>query len=191
MGFWTHLVFSEVPTLSELCKFWVSLGTQLSKVDMLDIWGKKNIKEMDVSKNRGPGPQNGWFFFHGKSYLKWMIWGYPYFWHIQIVPVCSLLPSASIFFWAGFPVPKKNTFSQPIWSTRGWLMVQKSGKNSPVEVGSLSTIIYLVGFQPIWKIWVKMDHFPKIGLKISNIWVATTLLLMVSFCYISAVKWSW
>ncbi len=32
---------------------------------------------MDVSKNRG-GPQNGWFIM--ETLLKWMIWGYHYFW---------------------------------------------------------------------------------------------------------------
>ena len=29
-------------------------------------------------------------------------------------------------------------------------------------------------FQPIWKILVKLEIFPKIGVKIRNIWVATT-----------------
>ena len=28
--------------------------------------------------------------------------------------------------------------------------------------------------QPIWKILVKLDHFPQVGVKIENIWVATT-----------------
>ena len=32
---------------------------------------------MDVSKNRGT-PK--WMVYNGKSLLKWMIWGYPYFW---------------------------------------------------------------------------------------------------------------
>ena len=30
------------------------------------------------TKNRGKTPQNGWFIW--KTLLKWMIWGYPYFW---------------------------------------------------------------------------------------------------------------
>ena len=25
-------------------------------------------------------------------------------------------------------------------------------------------------FQPIWKIWVKLNHFPQVGVKIKNIW---------------------
>ena len=36
--------------------------------------------------------------------------------------------------------------------------------------------LLLVGwFQPIWKIWVKLENLPQIGMNISkNIWVATT-----------------
>ena len=45
------------------------------------------IAHMDVSKNRGgKTAQNGWFF-SWKTLLKWMIWGYPYFWKH---PYCSV-----------------------------------------------------------------------------------------------------
>ena len=39
---------------------------------------------MDVSKDRGKTPKMdgyGWFIMENrKTVLKWMIWGYPYFW---------------------------------------------------------------------------------------------------------------
>ena len=38
-----------------------------------------NFHSMDVSKNRVEKTQNGWFI-SWKTLLKWMIWGYHYFW---------------------------------------------------------------------------------------------------------------
>ena len=53
---------------------------------------------MDVSKNRGT-PK--WMVYNGKTLLKWMIWGYPYFWKHPVI--------ASSYFQAESPyVPKKH-----------------------------------------------------------------------------------
>ncbi len=46
----------------------------------MKLFGKLFIfSYMGVSKNRGTNPQNGWFI-SWKPLLKWMIWGYHYFW---------------------------------------------------------------------------------------------------------------
>ena len=44
---------------------------------------------MDVSKNRGETPQNGWWK-QWESLLKWMIWRYPYFWKNPYVYLHSI-----------------------------------------------------------------------------------------------------
>ena len=48
--------------------------------------------DMDVSENRGT-PK--WMVYNGKTPLKWMIWGYPYFWkypHCANAVFFQLLP---------------------------------------------------------------------------------------------------
>ena len=41
----------------------------------------KASRHMGVSKNRGI-PK--WMVYNGKLLLKWMIWGYPYFWNLPV-----------------------------------------------------------------------------------------------------------
>ena len=47
------------------------------QVTFVFFGGDQKKKQVDVSKNRGT-PK--WMVYNGKPLLKWMIWGYPYFW---------------------------------------------------------------------------------------------------------------
>ena len=55
------------------------------------------------------------------------------------------------------------------------LAYRKMSVNDPVLIQNyLYNISTSWRFQPIWKIWVKLDHFPNFRVKIKDIWVATT-----------------
>ena len=50
---------------------------RLELLPKMKVW---TLQDMDVSKNNGT--QNGWFIKENPTCtaIKWMIWGYPYFW---------------------------------------------------------------------------------------------------------------
>ena len=48
-------------------------------------WQLKKSVKMDVSKNRGGKPPKWMVYNFGKPLLKFMIWGYHYFWkHLNV-----------------------------------------------------------------------------------------------------------
>ena len=59
---------------SRRCQSMSRRAASLSKADPFEPQSGNHV---DVSKNRGT-PK--WMVYNGKPLLKWMIWGYPYFW---------------------------------------------------------------------------------------------------------------
>ena len=44
-------------------------------------------------------------------------------------------------------------------------------------------------FQPIWKIWVKLDHFPRCGVKIKNVWNHHLLVVLLFKAWRGKIQW--
>ena len=60
----------------------VNIRRLLKVTPVRQVGWRSRMVDMGVSKNRGP--QNGWFIM--ETLLKWMIWGYHYFWKHPYVP---------------------------------------------------------------------------------------------------------
>ena len=76
-------------------------------------------------------PQNGWFIMENPIRLKWMIWGYPYFWKRPYTPTSSF---TSIF------QPSQPIFRRPRPASSRWSKEASTRIGIVNHTGTLKTI---------------------------------------------------
>ncbi len=79
---WRQYGDKLTPDFPHVFQRWQMFRWQINSDLRTENWGKIHL---DVSKNRGFYPQNGWFIMENPIKIR-MIWGYPYFWKYLCIP---------------------------------------------------------------------------------------------------------
>ena len=103
-------------------------------------------------------------------YILYIIYIYIHtFFHCQTCLIVHFPAMAHV--WLEMPRRRLEPRVQP---QMPWIFCDQTMSGKPIWKGSQLPQSGWWLNQPIWKIWVKLGIFPKIGMKIKNGWVATT-----------------